>query len=937
MSKAIERKRAIRSANRGVLTKYMKEAIEHMSGEMDQSKLDRLTTLNKLLNEKLALLIKLDSEILEECDIKDIGKDIEESEEIKSRVYETKNKIEQLFVKKQQVKTSNESPVSVSTEITTESVIEHSSPETNPVSMPMAQFVQKTRLPKLSLPRFNGEITKFRTFWDSFQSAVDNNPNLTPIDKFNYLYSLLEGPGLHAIQGLTITEDNYKSAVEILHLQFGRTQQVVAAHMDELLKLPTCSGSKASSLRSIYDKVSVNVRGLEAVGVKADQYGSLLIPVIMSKLPEEVRIQIARNTSKDVWEIGELLNVIQKEVEAREVCENIPINASNLNKKHNGPGARDLGSAKALMASESGLKNKFPIRCAFCQKPHYSASCEEVRDVSKRKEILKLDNRCFVCLLKGHIMKQCDKKCRRCQGLHHQSISKAHDPPKESQTKQDNSKGSDKKDPEGHTVATSTVSQLSRSSTRKREVLLQTATMFAFSHDDSELVPVRILLDSGSQRSYVTDQLKEKLGLNSLGTETLNLNTFGDDRVTKQRCDKVKIKLQAKPETVEISALTFSKICSPLSMKLDVESYPHLRGLQLADSSLVNDIPTNIDILIGSDHYFDVVTDEICRGDKGPVAINTILGWVISGPTQKDIKDDASSANLIILRGNSDPAKSRFAFEDKNQTLTNELRRFWDTESLGIYYEKTDDDKFLKELTYHDDEKRYEVSLPWKPESQPESNGYASCANRLRQLHRCLKKDKELLQEYDKIIQQQVVSGIIEPVSEEQDTDEGTYYLPHHGVVRQDKETTKSRVVFDGSGKPDNSNVSINDCLEKGPNLVPDLFDVIINFRGYAIGMIADIEKAFHQVKIAPDDRRMVRFLWFDDPNKERPEIRKYQFCRLVFGIVSSPAILTSVLNHHLAVNEEKNPEIVSLLRKSFYVDDFAIVKQLKFTRDHKA
>ena len=100
----------------------MKEAIEHMSGEMDQSKLDRLTTLNKLLNEKLALVIKLDSEILEECDIKDIGKDIEESEEIKSRVYETKNKIEQLFAKKHQVKTNNESPVSVSQQNTTTTV-----------------------------------------------------------------------------------------------------------------------------------------------------------------------------------------------------------------------------------------------------------------------------------------------------------------------------------------------------------------------------------------------------------------------------------------------------------------------------------------------------------------------------------------------------------------------------------------------------------------------------------------------------------------------------------------------------------------------------------------------------------------------------------------------------------------------------------------------
>jgi hypothetical protein len=121
---------------------------------------------------------------------------------------------------------------------------------------------------------------------------------------------------LQAIQGLTITEENYKSAVETLHNRFGKTQQVIAAHMDKLLKLPSCSGGTASSLRLIYDKVSVNVEGLEAIGVKAEQYGSLLIPVIMSKMPSDVRIQIARNTTKDVWDIRELLDVIQKEVEA---------------------------------------------------------------------------------------------------------------------------------------------------------------------------------------------------------------------------------------------------------------------------------------------------------------------------------------------------------------------------------------------------------------------------------------------------------------------------------------------------------------------------------------------------------------------------------------------------------------------------------------------
>ena len=58
--------------------------------------------------------------------------------------------------------------------------------------------------------------------------------------------------------------------------------------MDELLKPPCCSGDKVAQLCAVYDKISMNVRGLEAIGVTADQYGSFLIPVIMGKLPTDV-------------------------------------------------------------------------------------------------------------------------------------------------------------------------------------------------------------------------------------------------------------------------------------------------------------------------------------------------------------------------------------------------------------------------------------------------------------------------------------------------------------------------------------------------------------------------------------------------------------------------------------------------------------------------
>ena len=75
------------------------------------------------------------------------------------------------------------------------------------------------------------------------------------------------------------------------------------------------------SIRFVYDKISINVRGVEALGVNSSQYGSLLIPVVISKLPQDVRLQIARNTAQDVWEMSELLSVIRKEVEAREISD----------------------------------------------------------------------------------------------------------------------------------------------------------------------------------------------------------------------------------------------------------------------------------------------------------------------------------------------------------------------------------------------------------------------------------------------------------------------------------------------------------------------------------------------------------------------------------------------------------------------------------------
>ena len=316
-TQSIKRKRAIRKANRGVITKYINEVNELLHQE--ETDRDCLITIQGLLGEKREYIKRLDSEILEICEIKDIDK------EINTRVLDINKKIHKATSEEQHLAVTSASQPEISVEpehveaqiqVQDESVVLNSSAsqtsteriEQNQVSQ--QHFVTKSKLPKLVLPKFKGDLTKFRSFWDSYDNAVHKNSSLSTIDKFNYLYSLLEGPALRSIQGLSLTEENYQSAKELLNQRFGNQQQVISAHMDELLKIPACTGNKSSQLRFVYDKISV--RGLEALGVNSSQYGSSLIPIIMTKLPPKIRLQIARNTVNEVWNITDLLEVMRK-------------------------------------------------------------------------------------------------------------------------------------------------------------------------------------------------------------------------------------------------------------------------------------------------------------------------------------------------------------------------------------------------------------------------------------------------------------------------------------------------------------------------------------------------------------------------------------------------------------------------------------------------
>ena len=302
------------------------------------------------------------------------------------------------------------------------------------------------------------------------------------------------------------------------------------------------------------------------------------------------------------------------------------------------------------------------------------------------------------------------------------------------------------------------------------------------------------------------------------------------------------------------------------------------------------------------------------------MAVRSKFGWLLSGPVKSKDDEYVTRSNVVIHR----PFDTQQETDGEGE-LVDELRRFWDLESVGIT-EVSDkgirEESFPASIKYNFINGRYEVKLPWNS-NRPESTNQGMCLVRLRQLMARLKRSPALLQEYNKIFQTQLEANIIELVPKAEWNACNAHFLPHHGVVREDKDTTKLRIVFDGSAKVEKSHHSLNECLEKGPNLTPLVFDMLLKFRMRHIGITADIEKAFHQIMIKPDDRDMLRLLWLDDVSSREPQVVQYRFCRLVFGITPSPAILQCVIQHHLSRYKNSHEEIVKLLLDTLYVDDF--------------
>ena len=166
-------------------------------------------------------------------------------------------------------------------------------------------------------------------------------------------------------------------------------------------------------------------------------------------------------------------------------------------------------------------------------------------------------------------------------------------------------------------------------------------------------------------------------------------------------------------------------------------------------------------------------------------------------------------------------------------------------------------------------------------------------------------------------------NNIIEKMNENEVVT-SAHYLPHHGVIKSDRETTKTRIVFDASAKCDKNEPSLNNILCSGPCRLPLIEDILLQFQLGRISVVADIQRAFLQISVNECHRNYLRFLWYNNIF-DKNSLKVYRFGLVLFGLICSPFLLNGTVKVHVEkhVNHDTRAVLQKFLR-GLYVNDTA-------------
>lgn len=809
--------------------------------------------------------------------------------------------------------------------------------------------MMETKLPKLYIPVFQGDCQEWQSFFDLFNSSVHDKISLSAAQKLQYLKSLLRGEPLGLIKHLNVTEANYIEAYQILIKRYDRKKATINSYIDTFIHMPAISRVNSSNIRKLASTTEEMIRGLKAIGTQGEARDPWLIHILVNKLDDESRRFWQHHSAKiDYPTLQEFIDCLLIRADTIEgirdvLCKPTPPAVTSVRRSHT-------------------VTPLSTVLCSLCNIEHFLYQCPKFREMSinDRRSYIQKTSRCYNCLSDTHQVQTCRSKrschiCRKrhnsllhlpntsnpCTSAHsvntidvgpHRALSttspsyehrSSFDIPHDTAfnksssniassapTQLTNASSTTQVDPivhcQLHPVRNNDQSVIPEPTSQKYQTILPTALVHIKNHLGA-MHECRVLLDSGSQASFVSEACIRRL---SSPTQRVNIKVTGvgaSTAGTVKRATSLDIYPRSQfNHRLTIQALILPQITLPLpSASFYPQDWEHLKSLQLADPKYHETSP--IDLLIGSDHFFDIIIDGKKIGSNGtPIAQNSIFGWVIVGNINQGSQSSCSTLTISEVDINSS------------------LQKFWETEELPTSKHLSPEEEQCEkqfELTHTRAlDGRFGVNLPFKSTKGQLGNSVQTAIRRFMSIENRMQTDSNFRDEYITFMRDYIKLGHMEriPLGEITIDSKRSFYLPHHAVTKPSSTTTKTRVVFDASSKT-SSKLSLNDILMVGPIVQQSLYEILLRFRKHRVVFTADIEKMYRQISINQPDTEYQRIVWRET---SLAPIEHYRLLTVTYGTASAPYLATKTLITLADEYLHQYPTAAKRIREDFYVDD---------------
>ena len=768
--------------------------------------------------------------------------------------------------------------------------------------------ILKPKFEAIKLPKFDGDIRMYPSFIADFES----------IGCGNSVAILKQCLGPKALQVVHNRDTDYDEMRALLDEEYGDPRKLVDVVDRELNLLTPIEDNDSDGFLRLIQTVHTGYTDLKKVNLESEISNVHVVNYIQKLIPPDAYKRWVRKSRSVVDKsilFPLLLEFLLKEKKDLEFTKATRGSSSPIKiHAYSSPDSEMMNVVKSLQGEIQQLNSKFsqlesktagvskeystvPVRsiggrwCLVHNFPHHDTStCAKFLSMSptERFEFIKSKNCCFNCFDRAHRYFACPKmpcnemvKSVKCMKKHHALV---HD----------------------HFV-TPLGSMSSNSYPSRANVLLETSWVYSFDR------PLKVLWDSGAQGSLITHRKARELGAKWFYVSGPMEGVGGFKQWIDTKAYLITIHDRAG-NAYQLLCLGMDEVAGSIG-EFDVGQlkgiFPDMYVDQLQRPS------GRCDLLVGMDYCW--LHPTVLSGRGKLQLMQGLFGFSVRGVPPEGLS--FKSQNGPVLYHN-------FNFQWNSDALKECIDHYISIENAGIQapvYEVKDNDDFEYELIeqglrYDLVEKQWIATYPWIKDPDTLPNNFKGILGRLNSTEKRLLSDPELAAAYQNEMDDMIRRGVAKKLNKKDlmEYRGPVHYLAHFSILNPSSSSTPVRIVFDPTTKF--MGFQLNTCWAKGPNVVNNLFSVLIRFRRDLVGIAGYISKMYHSVKLELKEQHVHRFLW-RDLDVERPPDH-YVLTTVTFGDRPSSVLATVAMQYTALMKKSEYPDVVEVVKRDTYVDD---------------